>query len=193
MKWLSTAQLTGEFVTLEPLNLGHIEALKVAVLDGEPWKLWYANVPAPESMEDYVKKAIVKSESGDIAFAVRCNQSKKLVGTSRFYDVDAKNKRAMLGYTWYSASVQRTPVNTECKLLLLTHLFEKHSALAVEFRIHFFNQSSRKAVERLGAKQDGILRSHQIMRDGSVRDTVVYSIISSEWSSVKNNLISKLS
>jgi RimJ/RimL family protein N-acetyltransferase len=115
------------------------------------------------------------------------------VGTTRFYNVDAKNKRAMLGYTWYSSSVRRSPVNTECKLLLLTHIFEKHSAIAVEFRTHFFNQGSRKAIERLGAKQDGILRNHMVMEDGSMRDTVVYSIIANEWPAVKNNLLSKFS
>ncbi len=98
----------------------------------------------------------------------------------------------MLGFTWYGKSARKTPINTECKFLLLSYIFEKHSAIAVKFRTHFFNQDSRKAIERLGAKQDGILRSHQVMKDGSIRDTVVYSIISSEWLAVKNNLLSKL-
>jgi RimJ/RimL family protein N-acetyltransferase len=154
--------------------------------------LWYANVPAPESMASYVEAAIVQAKKGNSAFAVRCNHTNKVLGTTRFYNVDGFNKRAMLGYTWYSASVQRTPVNTECKLLMLTHLFEQHLAIAVEFRTHFFNQASRAAIERLGAKQDGILRSHQILNDGSIRDTVVYSIIASEWPAVKSNLLSKL-
>jgi len=191
MVWLSSTQLKGNFVTLEPLNKTHVAGLKEAVLDGESWKLWFANVPSPETMEKYVDKAIIAAKSGDIAFAVLCNNSNKIVGTTRFYNVDKKNKRAMLGYTWYSSSVRRSPVNTECKLLLLTHIFETHAALAVEFRTHFLNQGSRKAIERLGAKQDGILRSHQILKDGTVRDTVVYSIISSEWPAVKNNLQSK--
>lgn len=192
MTWLSSVQLEGDFVTLEPLNNGHIEGLKAAVLDGESWKLWYANVPTPESMEDYVAQAIAASLEGNIAFAVLSKATKKIVGTTRFYNVEPKHKRAMLGYTWYSASVRRTPVNTECKLLLLKYLFEAHGAIAVEFRTHFFNQDSRKAIERLGAKQDGILRSHQIMDNGSIRDTVVYSIIGSEWPAVKNNLLSRL-
>ena len=144
-------------------------------------------------MEKYVVEAVSAAEHGDIAFAVRCNKTNKIVGTTRFYNVDKINKRAMLGYTWYSSSVRRSPVNTECKLLLLTHVFETHSALAVEFRTHVFNQNSRKAIERLGAKQDGILRSHQVLKDGTIRDTVVYSIINSEWPAVKNNLQSKFS
>lgn len=192
MNWLSESQLKGNYVTLEPLGIEHLDELKEAVLDGESWKLWYANVPSPERMSEYVREAITESKKGNIAFAIRCNITNKVVGTSRFYNVDAKNKRAMLGYTWYSSSVRRSPVNTECKLLLLLHVFEKHSAIAVEFRTHFFNQSSRKAIERLGAKQDGIIRNHQILKDGSIRDTVVYSIINSEWPAVKNNLQSKL-
>lgn len=192
MEWLSTTKLEGDFVTLEPLSVGHINDLKEAVLDGKLWTLWFANVPSPESMDNYVKQAISDSQKGNIAFAVICKATDKVVGTTRFYNVDAKNKRAMLGYTWYAASARRTAVNTECKLLLLSHLFEARSAIAVEFRTHFFNQQSRKAIERLGAKQDGILRSHQVMCDGSIRDTVVYSIVSSEWLAVKNNLLSKL-
>lgn len=192
MNWITTTNLKGEFVTLEVLTMDHVQALQEAVLDGEAWKLWYANVPSPQNMESYVIKAIEKAQSGDIAFAVRCNKTNKIVGTTRYYDVDAKNRRARIGYTWYSAAVRRTPVNTECKLLLLTHLFESHEAIAAEFQIHFFNQASRNAVERLGAKQDGILRNHKILKDGSIRDTVVYSIINNEWPSVKNNLLSKL-
>lgn len=192
MTWLSSEPLIGEFVTLEPIGEQHIEALKEAVLEGEPWRLWYANVPSPALMEKYVYKAMRNLENGDTAYAVKLNKTNQIVGTSRFYNVDAKNKRAMLGFTWYAASVRRTSVNTECKLLLLTHLFETHCAIAVEFRTHFFNQPSRKAIERLGAKQDGILRHHQILKDGSVRDTVVYSIIANEWSSVRNHLQSKL-
>lgn len=191
MNWLSCPKIQGKYVTLEPLSVDHVDELKEAVLDGESWKLWYANVPSPELMADYVDKAISEAKCGNVAFSVRCNNTNKIVGTTRFYGVDAKNKRVMLGYTWYSSSVRRTPINTECKLLLLNHVFEEHSAIAVEFRTHFFNQGSRKAIERLGAKQDGILRNHQVLDDGSFRDTVVYSIINSEWPAVKNNLQSK--
>ncbi|MCC2681844.1 MAG: GCN5-related N-acetyltransferase [Nitrosospira multiformis] len=193
MNWLERIVLKGEIVTLEPLASDHIEALRCAVRDGEFWKLWFANVPSPEQMGNYVITAIENAEKGNIAFAVRLNATGGIVGTTRFYNVDGANRRPMLGYTWYAKSVCKTGVNTESKLLLLQHVFEKKKAIAVEFRTHFFNQVSRTAIERLGAKQDGILRNHQIMRDGSIRDTVVYSILQHEWPSVKNNLLNKLS
>lgn len=192
MAWLSEKALTGEFVSLEPLTSEHIAPLAAAVKDGEGWKLWYAAVPLPENMENYVNSAIAAAKQGNIAYAVRSHAHDKIVGTTRFYSVDEPNRRAMLGYTWYAKTVQRSPVNTECKLLMLQHLFETHAAIAVEFRTHFFNQASRTAIERLGAKLDGILRSHIIMKDGSIRDTVAYSIIASEWPSVRNNLRAKL-
>ena len=191
--WINEETLKGNFLTLEPLQLEHISELKVAVQDGESWKLWYANVPRPDEMSDYVEDAISAARAGNIAYAVRSNATQQIVGTTRYYNVDAKNKRAMIGYTWYSSSARRTPINTECKLLLLAKLFESHDAIAAEFRTHYFNQPSRAAIERLGAKQDGILRQHQIMKDGSIRDTVVYSIIAAEWPAVKSNLLSKLS
>lgn len=193
MKWIKESPIEGELVILEPITPEHIEGLTEAVKDGELWKLWYANVPTPNQMHEYVKEAIESSASGDIAYVVRMKESGNIVGTTRYYSVDSKNKRAMIGYTWYSDSVRRTRVNTECKLLLLQEIFETYNAIAVEFRTHFHNTASRKAIERLGAKQDGILRSHQIMRDGSLRDTVVYSIIAAEWLAVKRNLQSRLS
>jgi RimJ/RimL family protein N-acetyltransferase len=193
MSWLERIVLKGEIVTLEPLAPDHIEPLRCAVRDGEFWKLWYANVPSPDQMENYVTSALQNAEKGNIAFAVRLNATDGIVGTTRFYNVDEANRRPMLGYTWYAKSVCKTGVNTESKLLLLQHVFEKKNAIAVEFRTHFFNQVSRVAIERLGAKQDGILRNHQIMRDGSIRDTVVYSILQHEWPSVKNNLLNRLS
>ncbi|WP_337955364.1 GNAT family protein [Pseudoalteromonas sp.] len=143
-------------------------------------------------MARYVEEAVKAGTKGDIAFAVKCNDSDEIVGTTRFYNTDQINKRAMLGYTWYSSSVRRTPVNTECKLLLLSHLFDTHTGLAVEFRTHSFNQASRNAIKRLGAKQDGILRNHQILKDGSIRDTVIYSIINTEWPAVKSDLQNKV-
>lgn len=185
--WIENQPLEGEFVSLEPLCEAHIESLAEAVCDGESWKLWYASVPEPEAMAGYVQKAINEAENGNIAYAVR-----KIVGTTRYYNVDAANRRAMLGYTWYASSARRTPINTECKYLLLGNLFERYDAIAVEFRTHFFNQASRNAIERLGAKMDGILRSHQILNNGSVRDTVIYSIIATEWPAVKCNLQAKL-
>lgn len=190
--FISDKNLSGQYVDLEPLSEAHIEPLQNAVLDGRSWEIWYASVPKPDEMAGYVRVAMAKAEAGDLAYAVRSKESNKIVGTTRYYNVDAANRRAMLGYTWYSSSVRRSPVNTECKLMLLENLFEASSAIAVEFRTHFFNRKSREAIERLGAKQDGVLRSHQIMRDGSLRDTVVYSIIAAEWPAVKMNLESRL-
>jgi N-acetyltransferase len=192
MTWLEPVQLTGAAVTLVPLGIDHVEPLKAAVMDGELWRLWFANVPSCDQMEDYVIRAVESTAKGNVAFAVRLNDTDRIVGTTRFYNVDEINRRPMLGYTWYANSVCKTGVNTECKLLLLQYVFEEKDAIAVEFRTHYFNQASKTAIERLGARQDGILRSHQIMRDGSIRDTVVYSILRHEWLAVKNNLTSKL-
>lgn len=185
-------RLERSHVVLEPMQIEHIQALQEAVLDGEAFNLWFANVPKPEDMQNYVEQAIKAMEQGNIAYVVISKKTGKLVGTTRYYNVDHANKRAMIGYTWYADSAKRTAINTEAKLLLLKNLFEESKAIAVEFRTHFFNHTSRTAIERLGAKQDGILRNHQIMKDGSYRDTVVYSIIASEWPAVRNNLLSKL-
>ncbi|MBU2967942.1 GNAT family N-acetyltransferase [Pseudoalteromonas sp. C2R02] len=190
--WLENKVLEGQYIILEPLHESHVKGLIEAVKDGEAWNIWFANVPHFEEMAEYVNQAIKASETGNIAYAVRCKTTGDIVGTTRYYNVESQHKRALLGYTWYSNSVRRTAINTECKYLLLKNLFENHHAYAVEFRTHFFNQASRNAIERLGAKQDGILRNHQIMKDGSLRDTVVYSIISTEWPAVKCNLINKL-
>ncbi len=190
--FIREACLEGSHIALEPLSEQHIAPLQAAVLDGKSWKLWYANVPEPDAMAQYVFSAIAEMKTGNLAYAVYSKAHQKIVGTTRYYNIDPANRRAMLGYTWYASEVRRTPVNTECKLILLKNLFEASSAIAVEFRTHFFNQPSRTAIERLGAKQDGILRNHQIMRDGSFRDTVVYSIIASEWPAVKANLESRL-
>jgi N-acetyltransferase len=192
MSWLESIILQGEFVTLHPLEMGHIEPLKAAVADGELWKLWFANVPSPQRMESYVNSAIDEAKKGNAAFVVCLSKTGKVVGTTRFYNVDEVNRRPMLGYTWYAKSACKTGVNTESKLLLLQYAFEQKDAIAVEFRTHYFNQVSRAAIERLGARQDGILRSHQRMPDGSIRDTVVYSILQHEWPAVKNNLLSRL-
>lgn len=192
MSWLENIELSGAIVTLEPLEIRHVEPLQAAVRDGELWKLWFARVPAPEQMENYVLTAAAEARKGNIAFAVRLNATGRIVGTTRFYEVDNLNRRPLLGYTWYAQSACRTGVNSESKLLLLQHVFEQKEAIAVEFRTHYFNQVSRTSIERLGAKQDGVLRSHQIMPDGSIRDTVVYSILRHEWPAVKSNLLCKL-
>ncbi len=184
--------LKGAYVALEPLMHSHVDALQSAVRDGELWQLWYASVPSPDEMARYVDTAIKASTNGDMAFAVRNLKTQQIVGTTRLYNVEPAHKRGLIGYTWYAKSAQGTVINTEAKYLLLQYWFEVQQANAVEFRTHFFNEASRRAIKRLGAKQDGILRSHQILKDGSVRDTVVYSIIASEWPAVRNNLQAKL-
>lgn len=192
MTWLNNDLLEGDFVRLEPMALSHIEDLQLAVADGESWKLWYAMVPTVEEMPAYVQEALAAKAEGDVPYVVRCKTTGQIVGTSRYYMVDEHSRRSLIGYTWYAESVRRTSINTEAKFLLLRNLFEHHQAIAVEFRTHFFNHNSRKAIERLGAKMDGILRQHMILKDGSVRDTVVYSIIACEWPTVKRHLLSKL-
>ncbi|KZN33672.1 GNAT family N-acetyltransferase [Pseudoalteromonas luteoviolacea] len=190
--WLKSNVLEGDVVVLEPIKLEHVESLASAVQDGESWQLWYASVPTPEKMYGYVEKAIEGAKSGQPAYVVKTKADNQIVGTTRYYDVKAQHRRASIGYTWYADTVKRTAVNTECKYLLIKHLFESCNALSLEFKTHYFNQASRTAIERLGAKLDGVLRSHQIMDDGSIRDTAVYSILSHEWPSVKNHLLAKL-
>ncbi len=188
-RWIEPISLKGEYATLEPLLIEHIDDLGEASKDGELWKLWYTGVPSPETAEAYVKGALDMFEKHTaMPFVIRENKGGKIIGSTRFCNIDEQNHRVEIGYTWYAQSHQRSPINTECKLMLLTHAFEQLEAIAVEFRTHWHNQASRRAIERLGAKQDGVLRNHQKMVDGSYRDTVVFSIINHEWSSVKNGL-----
>jgi RimJ/RimL family protein N-acetyltransferase len=192
-RWIEPVTLKGQFATLEPLSINHASELGEASKDGELWQLWYTTVPSPQTAEAYVKAALnMFDKRTAVPFVIRDNKSEKIIGSTRFCNIDEHNKRAEIGYTWYAKSHQRSPINTECKLMLLTHAFEQLDAIAVEFRTHWHNQASRRAIERLGAKQDGVLRNHQKMADGSYRDTVVFSIINHEWPSVKNGLTFKL-
>src|SRR5207244_4140269 len=160
-----------------------------AVRDGELWRLWYTSVPAPEKMGADIDRRLNLHAAGTmLPFAVMEAATGKAVGMTTYMNADAVNKRVEIGATWYRKSVQRTDLNTNCKLLLLTHAFESLDGIAVEFRTHFFNHASRRGIERLGAKLDGILRSHQMAPNGTLRDTVVYSIIASEWPTVKAHL-----
>jgi RimJ/RimL family protein N-acetyltransferase len=186
--WLQAVSLRGERVTLEPLRMEHADALRAAVADGELWKLWYTAVPVLDKVEDYIATALAEREAGaSLPFAVR-DAAGAVVGCTRYCHVDAVNRRVEIGYTFYAQRVQRSGLNTEAKLLLLRHAFETLDCIAVEFRTNWFNQRSRTAIARLGAKQDGVLRSHLIMPDGSLRDTVVFSIIASEWPAVRRHL-----
>jgi RimJ/RimL family protein N-acetyltransferase len=187
-RFIEPVTLKGRHATLEPLSASHIDALAKAAGDGELWTLWYTGVASPAKMPEYVATALDMRERLDaMPFVVR-DAGGTVVGCTRFFNVDATNRRVEIGHTWYAKRVQRTPLNTECKLMLLTHAFEKLACIAVEFRTHWFNHASRTAIARLGAKQDGVLRNHQVDRDGVKRDTVVFSILDSEWPAVKRHL-----
>ena len=187
-RFIEPVTLKGRHATLEPLSASHIDALAKAAGDGELWTLWYTGVASPAKMPEYVATALDMRERLDaMPFVVR-DAGGTVVGCTRFFNVDAANRRVEIGHTWYARRVQRTRLNTECKLMLLTHAFDKLDCIAVEFRTHWFNHASRNAIERLGAKQDGVLRNHQVDRDGVKRDTVVFSILDGEWPAVKRHL-----
>ena len=188
-RWIEPVTLEGRQVVLEPLRDAHVDDLTEATRDGELWRLWYTFVPAPDAVAEYVSAALARRDQhGEMPFAVRHRDSGKVIGSTRFCHVDEDNHRLEVGYTWYARRFQRSGLNTECKRLLLGHAFEALDAIAVEFRTHWHNRASRTAIARLGAKQDGILRNNRIMANGSYRDSAVYSIIASEWPSVKANL-----
>jgi len=185
--------LSGRHASLEPLSAAHHDDLLLAVRDGELWRLWYTSVPTPEGMRAEIERRLGLQRAGSmLPFAVRSLASGRIVGMTTYMNIDANNRRVEIGSTWYAKSAQRTPLNTECKLLLLAHAFEALGCVAVEFRTSYFNHASRRAIERLGAKQDGLLRSHMRHADGSLRDTCVYSILALEWPAVKRHLEFKL-
>jgi RimJ/RimL family protein N-acetyltransferase len=191
--FLAPITLRGTHATLEPLTVAHHDALVAAASDGELWKLWYTTVASPDNMQTYIATALNQQQTGfGLPFVIRDNRSGDIVGCTRYMNVDAVNKRLEIGSTWHSTSAQRSGINREAKLLLLTHAFETLQCIAVEFRTHWMNHQSRTAITALGAKQDGILRNHQRLPDGSLRDTVVFSIIESEWPAVKAHLQYKL-
>jgi N-acetyltransferase len=188
MPWPDPITLRGRHATLEPLAKSHHDGMVEAVKDGELWRLWYTSVPTPEGMAAEIDRRLGLQVKGSmLPFAV-LDAAGKVAGMTTFMHIDPVFKRVEIGSTWYAKRVQRTPLNTECKLMLMTHAFETLGCIAVEYRTGFFNHQSRRAIERLGAKLDGILRSHQRYADGSLRDTCVYSIIQSEWPAVKTHL-----
>ena len=189
MRFVEPVTLAGRHATVEPLARGHEGGVRAAASDGELWRLWYTGVPAPDKVAGWIDAALAMRESlGAMPFVIRDNASGEIVGATRYFNVEAAHRRLEIGHTWHAQRAQRTAINTECKLLLLTHAFETLKCIAVEFRTNFFNFQSRQAIARLGAKQDGILRNHQITPEGVLRDTVVFSIIESEWPAVKRNL-----
>ena len=190
--------LTGQYATLVPLVTEHHDDLVEAVQDGELWRLWYTAIPTPEGVAAEIKRRLGLQDQGSmLPFAVIENASGKAVGLTTYMNIDNGNRRVEIGSTWYRRRVQRTVINTECKMLLLQHAFEQLQCIAVEFRTHFFNQQSRAGIERLGAKLDGVLRSHQVNphpdAKGTLRDTCVYSVIAPEWPTVRAHLNYQLS
>jgi RimJ/RimL family protein N-acetyltransferase len=188
MPWPDPVTLRGEHARLEPLSHDHLAGLVEAVKDGELSRLWYTAVPTPEGMTREIDRRLGLQKAGSMLPFTVFDAAGKIAGMSTYMNIDAANRRVEIGSTWYAKRVQRTPLNTQCKLLLLGHAFEALNCIAVEFRTHFFNHQSRRAIERLGAKQDGILRNHQIAPNGTLRDTVVFSIIATEWPTVKAHL-----
>ncbi|KRD09693.1 GCN5 family acetyltransferase [Mycobacterium sp. Root265] len=187
MSFVEPVVLTGQrWVTLEPLQAGH--AAEIAAAAADTGDLWFTKVPTPDTAAEWVQTRL--ADPSVFTFVVRTLDG-TVIGSTSYLNIDGPNRRLEIGATWYAATARRTGVNTEAKLLLLTHAFEVLGCVAVEFRTHFFNSTSRAAIERLGAKLDGILRSHQLLADGSRRDTVVYSILDIEWPAVRNNLRSR--
>ena len=185
---LAPVTLSGTHVTLVPLSQDHLSGLIAAVQDGEPYRLWYASAPSPESMEAEIDRRLALHRAGSMLPFTVLDSSGTAVGMTTYMHVDSVNRRVEIGSTWYAARVQRTPLNTQAKLLLLTHAFETLGCIAVEFRTHLLNLQSRRAIERLGAKLDGILRSHSLASNGTLRDTAVYSIIAPEWPTIRAHL-----
>lgn len=187
--WPDLFSVEGDYVSVVPLAMEHHDDLVEAASDGELYRLWYTKVPEPENIRVEITRRLELRTAGSmLPFAIVERASGKAVGMTTYMNIDAANRRLEIGSTWCRQSVQRSPLNTECKLLLLQHAFEKLDCICVEFRTHFMNVQSRRAIERLGAKLDGILRSNMIMANGTIRDTAVYSIIASEWPAVKANL-----
>ena len=191
---LAPITLEGHSIRLEPLTLEHEADLSTAAADGELWNLWFTSVPKPEETKTYIETALAGYQAGHkLPWAVRELTTGKIVGSTRYHDVMANIDRVEIGYTWYAKSWQKSHVNTVCKLLLLAHAFDTLGCKVVGLRTDNFNFNSQKAIEGLGAKKDGILRHHAVRRDGSVRDSVMYSILVTEWVGVKQHLRFRLS
>ncbi|MFP5346083.1 MAG: GNAT family N-acetyltransferase [Actinomycetes bacterium] len=193
MAFAEPVTLTGDLVTLEPLSHEHHDGLVEAARDGELWNLWYTSIPRPEGMSAEIDRRLSLQGAGSmLPFTARRADTGRTIGMTTYMNIDADNRRVEIGSTWNARSAQRTGTNAESKLLLLTHAFEHLQCIAVEFRTHWMNQQSRAAIARLGAKQDGVLRNHARDADGTLRDTVVFSIIQSEWPAVRRELRRRL-
>ncbi|WP_105031712.1 GNAT family N-acetyltransferase [Arthrobacter ruber] len=197
MTALRPTTLRGDRVLLEPLSPAHHDGLVAAARDGELWNLWYTSVPTPEGMRQEIDRRMGLQEKGSmLPFTTRLVDADggpgRIIGMTTYMNIDQDTPRVEIGSTWNAASAQRTGTNTESKFLLLRHAFDVFACPAVEFRTHWLNHQSREAIERLGAKQDGVLRSHSRTRSGELRDTVVYSILAHEWPMVRENLLHRM-
>jgi len=188
MGWLQPVELSGLHAALRPLSANHHDALCEATRDGELWRLWYTLVPSPEGMAAEIERRLKLQAAGSMLPFTTFDADGQVVGMTTYMNVDAGNRRVEIGSTWTAASMQRSAFNTQCKRLLLAHAFEALDCIAVEFRTHRLNTQSRRAIERLGAQLDGILRAHALAPNGSLRDTAVYSITAAEWPAVKAHL-----
>ena len=186
--WPEPVSLQGTHAALKPLAAEHVDGLVDAVRDGELWQLWYTSIPSPERMAAEIERRLGLQRQGSMLPFTVFDGAGRIAGMSTYMNIDAAHKRVEIGSTWYARRAQRTPLNTECKRLLLRHAFEQLDCIAVEFRTHRLNTQSRRAIERLGAQLDGILRCHSRASDGSLRDTAVYSITAAEWPAVKSHL-----
>jgi RimJ/RimL family protein N-acetyltransferase len=193
MAFVDSVPLHGQHVSLLPLSQSHHDELVEAAADGELWTLWYTTIPSPDKMRAEIDRRLgLQAQGSMVPFAVIEKSTNTAVGMTTYMHIDAVNRRVEIGSTWYRKRVQRSALNTECKLLLLSHAFERLKCIAVEFRTHFLNRQSRAAIERLGARLDGILRQHVVQPNGTLRDTCIYSVLDREWPAVKANLLHRL-
>jgi RimJ/RimL family protein N-acetyltransferase len=190
--WPEPVELKGRHVSVAPLSQRHAADLREATADGALYRLWYTTVPTPEGVATEIDRRLALQAAGAMLPFAILDPAGRAVGMTTYMNIEAPHRRLEIGSTWYRKSVQRGPLNTECKLLLLGHAFEALDCIAVEFRTHFINIQSRRAIERLGAKFDGVLRSHMIMANGTIRDTAVYSVTAAEWPAVRANLVWQL-
>lgn len=189
----SNLSLNGQFASLEPMQIDHVEGLNSAAQDGELWNLKVTTIPNDQGMSDYVQNALSQREKGiELPFVVRRRSDNKIVGTTRYYAISRKHHNLSIGYTWYSASAQNTPINTECKYMLLSNAFDKAKSISVAWHTYHGNTRSQEAILRLGAKFEGVLRNHMILPDGRIRHTHCFSMLDEEWALAKENLRQKL-
>lgn len=188
MPWPDAVTLAGPHARLAPLAADHHDGLCAATRDGELWRLWYTAVPSPEGMAAEIDRRLALRAAGSMLPFTVFDAGGRIVGMTTYMNIDAKNRRVEIGSTWTACGAQRTPLNTQCKRLLLGHAFDALGCIAVEFRTHRLNLQSRRAIERLGAQFDGILRAHSLASDGTVRDTAVYSVTAAEWPAVRSHL-----